>query len=95
MKGSNQQHKSPLPVSDGVKPVGRPRIDEVSADSEEEKTSSSVGRGSQSPDTSSAPSGPGGPCEPCGAGICKQGGSRELQSVSGGTLLTVKTGISM
>ena len=67
----------------------------MSADSQEEKTSSSVGRGSRSPETSSAPLGLGGPCEPCGASICKQEGSGELQSVSGGTFLIVKTCIGM
>lgn len=91
MKGLKQPN-SPPTASDGVKPLGRPRVHEMSADSEEEKTSSSVGRGSRSPETSSAPLGP---CGPCGASFSKREGSCELQSVSGGKLLLVKTCTSM
>lgn len=86
-----KQPNSPPTALDGIKPLGRPRVHEMSADSEEEKTSSSVGRGSRSPETSSAPLGPCGPCGPCGASFSKREGSGELQSVSGGKLLLVKT----
>lgn len=94
-KGLKQQHQNSASASDGVKPVGRPTVHEVSADSEEEKTSSSVGRGSRSLETSSAPTGPCGPCGPCGASFSKREGSGELQSVSGGTFLIDNACISM
>ena len=94
VKGLKQQH-SPL-ASDGVKPLGR--IHEVSADSEEGKSSSSVGRCSASPEPSSAPSGTCGPCGPsgpCGGSFSKREASGELQSASGGTFLIVEACISM
>ena len=79
---------SSTPATKGTKPVGQ--VHEVSGDSEEDKTSSSVGRDTRSPETSSPPS-----LGPCGASFTKRQRSGELQSASGGDGPSVKTCISM
>ena len=76
-KGFNQGTSQPS--AEGVKPEGRMR--EVSADSEEVKTSSSVGRNSGSPELSSpAVASPAGPC---GTSFTQRANSGELQTGSG------------